>query len=379
MKFVLAPDSFKESMTAWEACEAIERGLRHSFPEAEIIKVPMADGGEGTVQSLVDATGGRIEQCEVTGPLGNKVMAFYGILGDGHTAVIEMAAASGLALVPKEERNPLFTTTRGTGELIMHALDAGVRSLIMGLGGSATNDGGVGMAQALGYRFLREDGSEIGQGGGALCEMTRIDASQVDPRLQELQVVAACDVDNPLTGERGASAIFGPQKGATPNMVALLDANLELFAQIIHRDMGKEVAGTAGAGAAGGLGAGVMAFLNANLKRGVDIVVEATGLTESVRGADYVITGEGRMDSQTVFGKTPIGVAKAAKAEGVPVIALAGSLGTGVEAVYEHGIDVLFSIVPGVSTLDEALQHAAINIERTAQNVGALLKLNGMK
>lgn len=216
MKFVLAPDSFKESMTAMEACEAIERGLRSSFPDAEYIKVPMADGGEGTVQSLVDATGGRIVHCDVTGPLGQPVNAFYGIMGDGKTAIIEMAAASGLGLVPKEERNPLITTTKGTGELIVHALNAGVRSIIMGLGGSATNDGGVGMAQALGFRFLREDGTEIGYGGGSLSEVTRIDSDHVDPRLQGVQVVAACDVDNPLTGERGASAIFGPQKVQHP-------------------------------------------------------------------------------------------------------------------------------------------------------------------
>lgn len=374
MKFVLAPDSFKESMSAWEACEAIERGLKFSFPDAEYIKVPMADGGEGTVQSLVDATGGRIEHCEVTGPLGDKVKAFYGILGDGHTAVIEMAAASGLALVPNKERNPLFTTTRGTGELIKHALQTGVRSIIMGLGGSATNDGGAGMAQALGYRFLREDGSEIGPGGGSLSELSSIDTSQIDPRIKELQVVAACDVDNPLTGERGASAIFGPQKGATPNMVALLDANLEHLAHVIEQDLNKDVKDIAGAGAAGGLGAGVLAFLNAELKRGVDIVVDATGLKERVHGADYVITGEGKMDSQTVFGKTPIGVANAAKGEGIPVIGLAGSLGTGVEAVHDHGIDMLFSIVPGVCTLEEALLNAAANLERTARNIGVLIK-----
>lgn len=293
MKFVLAPDSFKESMTAMEACEAIERGLRSSFPDAEYIKVPMADGGEGTVQSLVDATGGRIVHCDVTGPLGQPVNAFYGIMGDGKTAIIEMAAASGLGLVPKEERNPLITTTKGTGELIVHALNAGVRSIIMGLGGSATNDGGVGMAQALGFRFLREDGTEIGYGGGSLSEVTRIDSDHVDPRLQGVQVVAACDVDNPLTGERGASAIFGPQKGATPDMVKQLDANLARLANIIARDLGKEVNDTAGAGAAGGLGAGVMAFLGARLKRGVNIVVDAMKLADKVKDADYVITGEG--------------------------------------------------------------------------------------
>lgn len=373
MKFVLAPDSFKESMTAWEACEAMERGLRTVFPDAQFVKVPMADGGEGTVQSLVDATGGRVVQCEVTGPLGNKVTAFYGILGDGRTAVIEMAAASGLALVPKHERNPLHTTTRGTGELILHALDQGVSSILMGLGGSATNDGGMGMAQALGYQFLREDGSELGYGGGALSELSRIDASRVDPRLQELQVVAACDVDNPLTGKRGASAIFGPQKGATPNMVELLDASLGHLADVIERDLNMQVRDTAGAGAAGGLGAGVMAFLQATLKSGVDIVIEATGLADKLQGADVVLTGEGQMDSQTAYGKTPIGVAKTAKLSGVPVIALAGSLGTGVEAVHEHGIDMIFSIVPGVCTIEEALQNASLNMERTARNVGALI------
>ncbi|MDK8183907.1 glycerate kinase [Paenibacillus sp. UMB4589-SE434] len=378
MKFVIAPDSFKESMTALEACEAIERGVRSVFPDADIIKVPMADGGEGTVQSLVDATGGRIERVEVTGPLGIPVSAFYGVLGHGTTAIIEMAAASGIGLVPAAERNPLKTTSRGTGELIVHAMDAGVQSIMLGLGGSATNDGGVGMAQALGFRFLRHDGSEIDAGGGSLGEIASIDCSQADKRLLKMTFAAACDVDNPLIGERGASAVFGPQKGATPEMIEQLDANLTHLAALIRNDMGKAVADMAGAGAAGGLGAGVVAFLNAELKRGVDIVIEATGLAGSMRGADFVITGEGRIDSQTAFGKTPIGVAKTARALDVPVIALAGSLGAGSEIVHEHGIDMLFTIVPGVCTIDEALREAAVNMERTARNVATLLRLGSM-
>ncbi|UHA75870.1 glycerate kinase [Paenibacillus sp. 481] len=383
MNIVVAPDSFKESLSALEACEAIERGLRTVFPNAAITKVPMADGGEGTVQSLVDATGGHIVTCEVTGPLGTPVQAFYGLLGDGQTAVIEMAAASGLALVPPEERNPLLTTTRGTGQLIKAALDAGVRKIILGLGGSATNDGGVGMAQALGFRFLRADGSEISAGGAALGSIERIVSDDADSRLADTVFVAACDVDNPLTGERGASAVFGPQKGATPEMVRQLDFNLVHLALKIMECIGKEVAHLPGAGAAGGLGAGVMAFLNAELKRGVGIVIEATQLQGYMQTADIVITGEGRIDGQTIYGKTPIGVAKTAKMYGLPVIGIAGSISSDSAVVHEHGIDMLFTIVPGVCTLNDALAAAADNMERTARNIAQVIacgmKLNNAK
>ncbi|MCM3338935.1 glycerate kinase [Paenibacillus sp. MER TA 81-3] len=374
MKVIIAPDSFKESLSALEACHAIEKGWRKVFPDAEVVKVPMADGGEGTVQSLVDATGGRLIHCEVTGPLGTPVKAFYGMLGDGKTAIIEMAAASGLALVPQELRNPLVTTTRGTGELIVSALNEGVSTIILGLGGSATNDGGAGMAQALGVRLLAEDGFDIGQGGGELQCIARIDMSEADPRLKQVTFVAACDVDNPLTGERGASAVFGPQKGAGADMVRQLDDNLVHYAAMIKEYLGSDVEQIPGAGAAGGLGAGVLAFLGAELKRGVDIVIEATGLASQVRDADLVITGEGRIDSQTIYGKTPMGVAKTAKLYGVPVIGLAGTLSDGHEVVHEHGIDMVFTIVPGVCSLDDAMRQAAGNMEQTARNIAMALK-----
>ncbi|MGG4345424.1 glycerate kinase [Paenibacillus lautus] len=374
MKVVIAPDSFKESLSALEACHAIEKGMRAVYPEADIVNVPMADGGEGTVQSLVDATGGRLVHREVTGPLGTPVTAFYGILGDGKTAIIEMAAASGLALVPPEQRNPLATTTRGTGELIMSALNEGVSTIILGLGGSATNDGGAGMAQAIGVRLLDADGSEIGHGGGELHRIASIDTGGADPRLKQVAFVAACDVDNPLTGERGASAVFGPQKGADPAMVQQLDGNLAHYAAMIKSCLGRDVARIPGAGAAGGLGAGMLAFLAAELKRGVDIVIEATGLASQVKDADLVITGEGRIDGQTIYGKTPMGVAKTAKRYGVPVIGIAGSLADGHEAVLEHGIDIVFTIVPGVCSLDDAIREAAVNMERTARNMAMTLK-----
>jgi glycerate 2-kinase len=375
MKIVIAPDSFKESLTALHVCEALEKGIKTHFPNAEISKVPMADGGEGTVQSLVDATGGQIIQAKVTGPLGKEVEAFYGILGDGKTAVIEMAAASGLHQVPMDERNPLITTTRGTGELILKALDQNVKHIIIGIGGSATNDGGAGMAKALGAKLINTNGAEIKEGGGSLNQLAAIDLTNFDSRLAEVKVEVACDVDNPLTGETGASAVFGPQKGATPDMVKQLDRNLAHYAAIIEKEMDIHIQNVPGAGAAGGLGGGLLAFLSAELKPGVDIVIEATQLESYIKNADLVITGEGRIDGQTIYGKTPIGVAKTAKKHSVPVIAIAGSIGAGSEAVYEHGISALFSVVPGAVTLSEALEKAGENVERTAKNVASVIRL----
>ncbi|MEH7147683.1 glycerate kinase [Priestia aryabhattai] len=375
MKFVIAPDSFKESLTALRVCEAVEKGIKTHFPNAEISKVPMADGGEGTVQSLVDATGGEIIQARVTGPIGKEVEAFYGILGDGKTAVIEMAAASGLHHVPIDKRNPLITTTRGTGELILKALDHKVKHIIIGIGGSATNDGGAGMAKALGAKLLDAKGAEIKEGGGSLDQLTSIDLTNLDSRLAEVKVEVACDVDNPLTGETGASAVFGPQKGATPDMVKQLDRNLAHYAAIVGKEVGIHIQSVPGAGAAGGLGGGLLAFLSAELKPGVDIVIKATQLESYIKNADLVITGEGRIDGQTIYGKTPIGVAKTAKKHSVPVIAIAGSIGAGSEAVYEHGISALFSVVPGAVTLPEALEKADENIERTAKNVASVIRL----
>lgn len=375
MKIVIAPDSFKESLSAMEVSKAIERGFKTVFPNADYYKMPMADGGEGTVQSLVDATNGTIEERIVTGPLGNPVKAFFGVMGDGKTAVIEMAAASGLHLVPIEQRNPLVTTTRGTGELILTALDLGIEHIIIGIGGSATNDGGAGMVQALGGRLLDGKGNDIEAGGGALSEIVSVDLAGLDQRIEKVKIEVACDVDNPLTGSKGASAIFGPQKGATPEMVQLLDQNLTHFADVVEASTGKSFRTIEGAGAAGGLGASLAAFLNAELKRGIQIVLDAVNFADVVKDADLVITGEGKIDHQTIYGKTPIGVAKAAKKYGVPVIGIAGSLSQGCDVVYEHGIDSLFSIVPGVTTLSDAFEHAAVYMEMTARNIAATMKI----
>lgn len=376
MKIVIAPDSYKESLTALEVADAIEKGWREVYPDATYIKIPMADGGEGTVRSLVDATGGEIITKQVTGPLGQPVQAFYGVLGDRKTAVIEMAAASGLHLVPREQRNPLFTTTRGTGELILAALDHGVEHIIIGIGGSATNDGGAGMAQALGAKLLDNKGKDIGYGGEELAKLDRIDISGLDSRLKYIKIEVACDVNNPLIGPMGASAIYGPQKGATPEIVTVLDQNLAHYAHLIARDLGKEVKDIPGAGAAGGLGAGLLAFTPASLKKGIDIVLSTTKLSEHVQDANLVITGEGQIDGQTVFGKTPSGVAKVAKQYHVPVIGIAGSLGHNHQVVYEHGIDALFSIVPGIISLHDALDNASNYVFQTARNIAMVWNLS---
>lgn len=378
MRVVIAPDSFKGSLTALEVADAVEKGLRRVIPDLEAIKVPMADGGEGTVQSLVDATGGRIIKRKVTGPLGEEVEAQFGILGDGVTAVIEMASASGLPLVPPEKRNPMITTTYGTGELIKAALDMGCRKFIIGIGGSATNDGGAGMAQALGVKLLDKDGKQIPFGGGGLLKLERIDISTLDPRIRESEIVVACDVDNPLTGPRGAARVYAPQKGATPEMVEILDEALKRFAEIIRRDLGKDVENVPGAGAAGGLGAGLMAFLNAELRSGVEIVIETVKLEEKMKGADLVITGEGGIDSQTVFGKTPIGVAKTAKRFNLPVIAIAGGISDDASVLYRHGIDAMVSIIPRPMSLEEAMSRGAELVADAAERAARLLLL-GMK
>ena len=375
MKIVLAPDSFKESLSALQVAKSIERGFKQVLPNAEYVKVPMADGGEGTVQSLVDATGGRIIKKTVTGPLGEAAEAFFGILGNEKSAVIEMAAASGLHLVPATKRNPLLTTTRGTGELIAAALEYNVNHIIIGIGGSATNDGGAGMAKALGARFLNSNGQEIAEGGGALSDLAAIDLSSLDSRLAHVKIEVACDVDNPLIGPKGASAIFGPQKGATPEIVNQLDENLAHYAEIIEKDLGVKIADVPGAGAAGGLGGGLLAFMQAELSRGVDIVMEAAKLSDIIAGADLVITGEGKIDGQTIFGKTPIGVAKTAKKHGVPVIGIAGNVAGDSDAVHEYGIDAIFSIVPGAVSLQEAFLHADKFVERTARNIAAVWQL----
>ncbi len=375
MKIVIAPDSFKESLTALEVAEAIEAGLKKVLPDAEYVKVPMADGGEGTVQSLVDATEGRLISAEVCAPLGNKVKAEFGLSGDGRTAIIEMAAASGLHLVPPEARNPLRTTSYGTGELICAALDEGVEKIIVGIGGSATNDGGAGMLQALGALLLDAHHQPIGAGGGCLQDLAAIDLSGLDKRLAGVEIVVACDVDNPMCGEKGASAVFGPQKGATPEMVQALDSGLQHFADIAARDLGLDIQSPAGAGAAGGMGGGVLLLPDARLQAGVQIVMEAVKLAEKVQDADLVITGEGRMDAQSVHGKTPIGVAHTAKAFGKPVIAIVGCLREDYEVVYAQGIDAVFPIIRQLGSLEEILQHGRDNLVSAAQNVARIYQM----
>lgn len=375
MKIVIAPDSYKESLSALEVATQIEAGFREIFPQAEYVKLPVADGGEGTVEAMVAATGGRIVRVRVTGPLGDPIEAFYGLSGDEQSAFIEMAAASGLEQVPPHQRNPLRTTSYGTGELIRNALDHGVKHCIIGIGGSATNDGGAGMAQALGAKLRTAQGDELGHGGAALAELASIDVSELDPRLAQCQIEVACDVTNPLTGEQGASAIFGPQKGATPEMVTQLDGYLAHYAGVIKRDLGIEVDTVPGAGAAGGMGAALLAFCGADLRRGIEIVTEALGLEALVKDADLVITGEGRIDSQTIHGKVPIGVAKVAKRYNKPVIGIAGSLTADVGVVHQHGLDAVFSVLYTICTLDEALEHAGDNVRMTARNIAATWKL----
>jgi len=374
-KVVIAPDSFKESLSALEVAEAIERGFRQIFPQVQYVKLPMADGGEGTVDSMVAATGGEIVRVTVTGPLGQPVQAFYGLLGEGETAVIEMAAASGLHLAPKAQRDPRMTTSYGTGELIQAALDRGVKTIILGIGGSATNDGGAGMMQALGARLLDENRQALPPGGAALAQLAYIDLSGVDPRLQQVSITAACDVDNPLCGANGASAVFGPQKGATPEMVTQLDAALRHYGTLLEQATGREVINAPGAGAAGGMGAALLGMLNARLRPGIEIVIETLQLEEALRDADLVITGEGRLDSQSIHGKTPIGVARVAKRFGLPVIGIAGSLSKDYQVVHQHGIDAAFSVLDRVVSLEEALAEAADNLEVTARNVAAVWRL----
>ncbi|BBS38514.1 glycerate kinase [Enterobacter sp. LM3] len=380
MKIVIAPDSYKESLSAPEVATAIERGFREIFPSAHYVKLPVADGGEGTVEAMVAATQGRIVHVPVTGPLGERVDGFYGLSGDGQHAFIEMAAASGLALVAPSQRNPLKTTSWGTGELICHALDVGVKHIIIGIGGSATNDGGAGMVQALGAKLLDAKAQRIGPGGGELSRLTHIDLSEMDNRLADCRIEVACDVTNPLIGEEGASTVFGPQKGATPEMVVTLDNALAHYARVIARDLSIDVTNLAGGGAAGGMGAALYAFCGAQLRQGIDIVTDALHLADQVADADLVITGEGRIDSQTIHGKVPVGVARVAKRYNKPVIGIAGSLTADVGVVHEHGIDAVFSVLYTICSLEDALDNASENVQLAARNIAAVLKVGqGLK
>ncbi len=359
MKIVIAPDSYKGSIYASDAARAMADGVRRVLPDAEVVLVPVADGGDGTLETLVETSGGRIINSDVTGPLGETVSAEWGAMGDGVTAVAEMARTSGLALVSLEDRDPLNATTYGLGQVILEALEAGYRRFILGIGGSATNDAGAGMAQALGVRLLDADGAELPPGGAALARLDRIDASGLDPRAAEAEFEVACDVNNPLTGPEGASAVYGPQKGATPEMVEQLDAALGNFATVVKRDLGADVNDVPGSGAAGGLGGGIMAFLGGRLRPGVDIVLDTVDLASRLDGADLIITGEGCMDFQTVYNKAPIGVARLAGERGIPVIGVSGSLGSGFTDVHEHGIAAAVAITHAPMTLDEASDRVA--------------------
>ena len=367
LKIVIAPDKFKGCLTSLEAAQAIERGVKRVLANARTTLAPMADGGEGLVDALMSILGGHIEQVEVTGPRGERVIASFAQLSDSSTTVLEMASASGLSLVPLAERDPSITTTFGTGELLLKSIRQPNQVVVLGIGGSATNDGGAGLAQALGYRLLDASGDSLPPGGGALNRLDRIDTSGRAAILSMITLRVACDVDNPLCGPRGASAVYGPQKGADPAMVSRLDRNLAHFATIIKRDLGVDVADIRGAGAAGGLGAGLIAFAGATLISGIDLVIEAVQLAEKLKDADLCITGEGRIDGSSAHGKTIVGVGRQARALGVPTLAIGGSIGVGAADVLDQGIDAYFSLCDTPMTLETALTLAAPLLENASE------------
>lgn len=369
MKILIAPDSFKENLSAKEVAQAIERGIKKVDENIQTSIVPMADGGEGTVESLVEATDGQIINVKVKDPLMRDIDSYYGVLGDRKTAVIEMAAASGLALLEKDERNPMDTTSFGTGQLIKYAIEEGYKNIIIGIGGSATNDGGAGMLMALGAKLLDANGEDIGLGAKGLGKLKSIDLYNFHEDIKDCNFVVACDVDNPLVGKRGASYVFGPQKGADEHMVKILDANLENFGKVVEDTLGISLLQYPGAGAAGGMGAALLAFLDAVLERGIDIVIEATQLERKIMDSNLVITGEGKIDGQTQFGKTPYGIATLAKKYNKPVIAIAGGIGEDASVLYEKGIDSIFSIVNKPMTLEEAMVHGESLLEDTAERI----------
>jgi len=375
MNILIAPDSFKDCLSARKVASALGRGIQKIIPEALCTLVPMADGGEGTVEAVVDATRGKRIHLKVKDPLMREVSSFYGLTGDGETAIIEMAAASGIELLRGDERDPWITSTYGTGQLIKDALDHGVRKILLGIGGSATNDGGAGMAEALGVQFSAKFGIMPIQGGGALGEVEKIHMEGLDPRLAGTEIVVACDVSNPLTGPQGASAVYGPQKGADGALVKKLDRNLVHFADLIRDQLGKEVNRVPGAGAAGGLGAGLMAFLDASLVKGFDMIAGVVGLDEKIRKADLVITGEGKMDAQTRFGKTPFGVAQMAQKLGKPVIGVAGTLDEGAGVLYKLGFDLLMPIQEKPGDLESSLKNGEQLLERCGERMARLFRL----
>lgn len=375
MHILVAPQQFKGSLTAREAAEALGRGLRRTLPDAEVDELPVADGGPGTLEALVEATGGDFFEADVHDPLGRPLRARWGALGGGAgpAAVVEMAAASGLELLRPEERDPRRASTVGTGELLRAALDAGYRRIIVGVGGSATNDGGAGMASAgggLGARLLDADARELPPGGTALSELARIDVSQLDPRLPACDVTVLVDVTNPLCGPDGASLVYGPQKGAAEAVACELDAALAHFAEIVRRDLGIDAADVPGAGAAGGLAFGLIAFCGGRLRPGFEVVAEAVGLAERVRQADLVVTGEGRLDRQTAFGKTTAGVVRMGREAGKPVVAVVGSVVGGPESEAARTFDAVFALTPDMASPEAALSRAAELVERAGEAVG---------
>jgi glycerate kinase len=379
MKIVIAPDSFKDSLSAQGVAEAIAQGLAEVWPAAHLLKCPMADGGEGTVESILAACDGELRRAHVSGPLGATVDAAWGWLPQSHTAIIEMAEASGLQLVAPNLRDACTSSTYGTGELIRAALDAGAQRVILAIGGSATNDGGAGAMQALGVKLLDAQDQTLVPGGLALAQLARLDLSEIDPRLAKVRFDIAADVNNPLCGPHGASAIFGPQKGASPEQVEQLDQALGHFAELCAQALDKDVRDEPGSGAAGGLGFAAKAFLGAQFQAGVEVVAELVGLAEAVKGADLVITGEGRFDAQTLHGKTPFGVARIARQHGVPVIVIAGTLGEGYQALYEHGIDAAFALASGPMTLEQACAEAPRLLRERARDIARVWRVAARK
>ena len=373
MKIVIAPQGFKAGISGLDAARAISRGVSAAIPGAETVLAPVADGGDGTLNALVDGTGGQVFTSRVTGPLGQPLEAQWGVMGDGQTAVIEMALASGLALVPQRRRDPRTTTTAGTGEILREALDRGYTRIIVGLGGSATNDGGAGLATALGAQFLDAEGNPLPPGGGALARLQSVLADALHGGLAGVTVIAATDVTNPLCGPDGASAVFGPQKGATPDMVLELDAALANYAGVVARDLGRDVSEVPGAGAAGGLGAGLIAFAGATLQSGIDMVCDVLEFDSLLEGADLVITGEGRADHSTIFNKAPVGVARHAQAHGIPTVLLAGGLGPGYEELYDHGLAAVVCIADRPMSFDASLSRTAELLEAAAERTMRLI------
>jgi glycerate kinase len=374
LRILVAPNAFKESLSAIDAARAIAKGVRRGLPNARVTEVPIADGGDGTLEAVISGTGGRILKARVTGPLGNSITAEYGITGNGKTAVIEMSRASGLALVPAARRNPMRTTSFGTGQLIQAALKRGVNRILLGIGGSATVDGGIGALQALGVSFLDRHGRSVGHGGNGLLAIERIDSNRLHPALKQVEILVACDVDNPLTGPKGAAAVFGPQKGATPAMVKQLDQGLAQLAVLITQTTGRRFAGIPGTGAAGGIAGSFLGLLGARLRPGSELVFDLLNLDKIVPGMDWVITGEGQIDFQTQFGKGPGMLAKLAKRHGVPVVGIAGSVADNAGKLATKGFTALFSITNRPMDLATAMQEAAQLMEKKGEQVARLIR-----